>query len=206
MLFCIAIYALLPSQGMSNPILPLQEINSGEGIVVDLQYKKSENITGKALYPKNAKAYLHPKTIQRLKKAASILRAHGYGITLLDAWRPFNASARLWNKAVELDLREYYCPPDDSGHIRGVAVDITLHNLSNPSQTLKMPSGFDQPISYPVDPQSLENAQRLKMAMNQAGFVGHRKEWWHFSLPNDKDYLVVNGENHRGNGLPKMNY
>lgn len=178
-----------------------------ESIIVDLQYKKSENITGRPLYPKNAKAYLHPNAIRALKRAATKLRAHGYGITILDAWRPYTSGARLWNKAVELDLKGYYCPPNDSGHTRGIAIDVCLHDLNNPNQHLEMPSGFDDPLTtkhYHLCPEKVKRAEILRLAMNYAGFIGHRKEWWHFCLPNNYSYPIIKGS--QKNLLPKMNY
>jgi D-alanyl-D-alanine dipeptidase len=216
-LYVIGLLLLTFSQSNAIASRPwgLKEVktNPKSGILVDLQYTKNDNITGRPLYPKNAKAYLHQDTLFALKKAASFLRVDGYGITVLDAWRPYIAGARLWNKAIELDLRDYYCPPKDSDHTRGTAVDITLHKLSDPTKKLVMPSEFDQPLFMaPKKPclDSMQRAQTLKKAMNKAGFVGHRKEWWHFALPNqnlkeaNEKYPVIKGPLNKL--IPKMNY
>jgi D-alanyl-D-alanine dipeptidase len=182
----------------------LLEVNPQEGLIIQLEYKTKNNITGKPLYPKNAKAYLHPIALKRLHKALELLRPQGYGIILLDAWRPYIAGARLWNKAIELDLRDYYCPPIDGGHTRGVAVDITLFKLDSPNTKVAMPSEFDQPITYPISTEALKHSTILKNTMNKAGFVRHKKEWWHFNLPNLKQFPMIE-ENLKGD-LPKMNF
>jgi D-alanyl-D-alanine dipeptidase len=67
-----------------------------------------------------------------------------------------------------------------------------------------MPSEFDQPIIYPISTDSLKHSTILKNAMNKAGFVRHKKEWWHFNLPNLKDFPLVESINK--NKLPKMNF
>jgi D-alanyl-D-alanine dipeptidase len=175
--------------------------------IISLQYKTGNNITGKPLYPKDAKAYLHPDAIKALKKATSYLNSQGYGITVLDAWRPSISGARLWNKALELGIEGYYCPPNDSSHSKGIAVDVTLHRLENPSIPVQMPTEFDEPTSpqrYPLCPEKTKRARILKEAMNKAGFIGHLREWWHFSLPNQKKYPLVKGERKRL--IPVMNY
>lgn len=181
----------------------LEELKNKEGLIISLDYKTKNNITGKALYPSNAKAYLHPIAVKKLNKAIEILKPQGYGIIVLDAWRPYIAGARLWNKAIELDLRDYYCPPIDGGHTRAIALDLTLYKLNNPKIKVPMPSEFDTPVIHPVNPQALYNANILKNAMNKAGFVKHKKEWWHFNLPNLKDFPLIE-KNNKGN-FPKMN-
>jgi D-alanyl-D-alanine dipeptidase len=175
------------------------------GLLVNLAYKTSNNITEKPLYPKNARAYLHPIAYKKLKKATELLRAHGYGIIVLDAWRPYLAGARLWNKAIELDLRDLYCPPNDSAHSRGTAVDVTLFRLENKDLKIPMPSDFDQRLPKgPINPDALNNAKLLKDVMNKAGFVGHLREWWHFNLPNSEQYPIIKGEMRLK--LPRMKF
>jgi D-alanyl-D-alanine dipeptidase len=195
----------VPQKGTAKEPFSLQELPPQEGITIELQYKTKNNITNKPLYPKNAKAYLHPDALNKLQRAASLLKPYGYGIIVLDAWRPYTAGAKLWNKALDLGLEAYYCPPEDSGHTRGAAVDVSLYKLTNPKTPVIMPSEFDQPITeFPIPSEKAKNAQVLNNCMNKAGFVGHRREWWHFNLPNLKDYPIEEGENK--NRLVKMNY
>lgn len=188
----------------SNPF-GLVELQPKEGLIINLQYKTKNNITGKPLYPKDAKAYLHPLALERLNKAIKLLRPQGYGIVLLDAWRPYISGARLWNKAHELGLQDYYCPPLDGGHTRAVAIDVSLYKLRDPKTKVIMPSEFDEPIrKCPPNPHALQNANVLKNTMNKAGFVGHKREWWHFNLPNLNDFPLIE-ESIKGK-LPRMNF
>lgn len=204
-LCALFLFSLITASSNANPY-DLMELKDKEGLIIKLEYKTKNNITGKPLYPKNAKAYLHPIAASKLNKAIDLLRPQGYGIILLDAWRPYISGARLWNKAHELGLQDYYCPPKDSGHTRAVAIDITLYKLHSPTTKVLMPSEFDRPAStaLPINPQALKNAELLKNALNKAGFVRHRKEWWHFNLPNLKDFPLI--ENNNRSKLPKMNF
>jgi D-alanyl-D-alanine dipeptidase len=214
-LCALFLFSLTINNTKANPY-GLTEIKAKEGLIIKLEYKTNKNITGKPLYPRNAKAYLHPIAAKKLDKAIELLRPLGYGIVILDAWRPYIAGAKLWNKAVELDLRDYYCPPDDGGHTRAVALDITLYKLHSPNTKVPMPSEFDEPspkyepeseLKLYVSPDTIvgfENAKLLKNVMNKAGFVGHSKEWWHFNLPNLKDFPLIEKSTKRK--LPKMNF
>ena len=47
------------------------------GVVLDLRYATTNNITGKVLYPE-AKAYLRQETIRKLRRVARELEAKGY--------------------------------------------------------------------------------------------------------------------------------
>jgi D-alanyl-D-alanine dipeptidase len=40
--------------------------------------------------------------------------------------------------------------------------------------------------------------------MNKAGFVRHKREWWHFNLPNLKDFPLI--EESIKDKLPKMSF
>ena len=201
-LLCLTIKEAKSSQ--SNEF-PLVEITDCKNIKVDLEYKKNTNITGRALYPKGARAYLTPQALKMLQNAAKRLEAKGYGITVLDAWRPPLATARLWNKAFELGLKEFYCPPSLSGHTRGVAVDVTLHLINNPNTRIPMPTPFDSTNCTKKAPSELkENSKILKASMKSSGFVSNPKEWWHFELPNATSYPIIEGKIKRS--MPKMVY
>lgn len=194
-----------PTTALKAQETNLVEITSKEGLIIDLQYKTKYNITGKPLYPKNAKAYLRPLALSKVHKAVELLRPHGFGLVVLDAWRPYIAGARLWNKAVELQLTNIYCPPSYSGHSRGIAIDVTLFNLKDPNNTVKMPSDFDKPITnYPVPTNYSKNASLLKQIMNKAGFVGHANEWWHYNLPKIDNFSTI--ETNLKGGVPHMNF
>ena len=159
---------------------PLEKISETSSVKVDLRYKTPENISGKPLYPRNFQAYARPGTLAALKKAAVILEKQGYGLVVLDAWRPPVAAALLWNAAVEQELREMYAPPSISGHVKGAALDVTLFSLDS-RDTVEMPGEYDCEFTRG---NNTKHSDILRKAMRAAGFVSHPGEWWHF------DYLA----------------
>jgi D-alanyl-D-alanine dipeptidase len=157
-----------------------------KGIRIDLRYRTSGNATGRPLYPSNMPCLLHSITVERLSKAQRILEKQGYGLLILDAWRPPESHAALW-KAVQ-DPR-WVVPPSDglSMHCYGLAVDVTLVDAAGREQ--RMPSGFDEFSERArrdytgSDPEIAKNVALLHDAMRQAGFRSIPDEWWHFDIP-----------------------
>jgi D-alanyl-D-alanine dipeptidase len=176
------------------PNFPLVAILETQGIIVDLEYKRSTNITGRRLYPAPMKAFVLPEVARALEKAARLLAPQGYGLVVLDAWRPPVATAYLWNASLERGYRDLFAPPSTSLHPRGAAVDVTLYELRPPHRRLDMPTPFDHP--YPNQtPPALEkrNARILAEAMRRAGFSPHKSEWWHFDYePSALNQIVQN--------------
>lgn len=156
------------------------------GVRVDLRYRTSSNATGKPLYPPDMPCLLHRSAVDKLAKAQKILRREGYGLLILDAWRPPESHAALWN-AVQ-DSR-WVVPPWEglSLHCYGLAVDVTLVDSEGREQ--RMPSAFDEfspraRSDYQgPDPDIRRNVALLQGAMKQAGFRAIPDEWWHFDLP-----------------------
>ena len=74
-------------------------------------------------------------------------------------------------------------------------MDLTLADARG--NHLPMPSDFDAfgpeaAMDYIGDnPQIRKNLATLQYAMRRAGFVGYRREWWHFE---DHDYLPLKAE------------
>lgn len=166
---------------------PLREIPTGRGMQIDLKYKTGKNLTGRPLYPKNFKAFAHPELVADLRKVVDYLNQKGYGLLVLDAWRPPVASALLWNEAVAQDLRHIYAPPGLSGHTKGTSIDVTLYSLSGSSQVV-MPSDFDCALGGRG---RTPHSELLGAAMRRAGFRGHPLEWWHFDHPSGKFSAMV---------------
>ena len=156
------------------------------GIRIDLRYRTGANATGRPLYPANMPCLLHPVTVEKLAAAQRILEKQGYGILILDAWRPPETHAALWNAIKD---PRWIVPPSDglSMHCYGLAVDVTLVNAAGHEQ--RMPSGFDEfserarrDYTGP-DPEIRRNVALLQDAMRQAGFRSIPDEWWHFDIP-----------------------
>jgi D-alanyl-D-alanine dipeptidase len=191
-----AVTLLLPHQNPHNQNLVPLTTHSAT-IRAALAYATPNNCTGTALYHKNAKAYGRPELKAALQTAAKILKAQGYGILILDAYRPYNITCKLWldAKAKGKDLRYFAGPTLGSDHNRGTAVDITLYYLQT-QKPVAMPCEYDN-CTYVFHPKQItspeeKNALILRDAMLQAGFLPHSREWWHFSIPSLKNLPLLN--------------
>ncbi|HRF25637.1 MAG TPA: M15 family metallopeptidase, partial [Chitinophagaceae bacterium] len=95
------------------------------------------------------------------------------------------------------DERYVANPANGSGHNRGTSLDLTIIYLEN-GQELNMGTGFDNFTdtahhSFTNLPESiLQNRMLLKSLMEQNGFKALETEWWHYSLPNSKQYELLN--------------
>ncbi len=149
-------------------------------VSIDLRYRTADNVTGRPLYPADMPCLLHRTTIERLERAQRQLRRQGYGLKILDAWRPPESHEALWN-AVQ-DPR-WVVPPSDglSMHCYGLAVDVTLVDAQGREQ--RMPSAFDEFSERAhshytgPDPEIRRNVTLLQEAMAAAGFRSIPDEW-----------------------------
>ncbi len=73
-----------------------------------------------------------------------------------------------------------------SGHTRGDTVDVTL--VTEAGEAVELPSGFDDFSAHAdrdysdVSDTATENARLLEqILMQDCGFSGYEKEWWHYS-------------------------
>jgi zinc D-Ala-D-Ala dipeptidase len=173
-------------------------------LVVDLRYLGSDNFVGARIdgYEKPV-CYLTRPAAEALAHVQRDLAPQGLGLKVFDCYRPARAVAHLarWAKALDdVKTKKDFYPDIDkrnlfrdgylasrSGHSRGSTVDLTLVTLAD-KRELDMGTPFDffSTRSWPSDTTVSASAQRnrrlLGQAMNRRGFVGHRKEWWHFTL------------------------
>lgn len=164
-------------------------------IVYDLRYATSNNFTKKPLYPAGTHTtFLRLAPALALQKAIHELKQENLGIKIFDAYRPYSVTIDFW-KLIG-DERYVAHPSKASNHNRGLAVDLTLYNLTT-KQELAMGTGFDHfsdtaHHSFQVLPvQVLENRRKLKSIMEKYGFRSLETEWWHYSWPNDRNYEVL---------------
>ena len=191
------LFLLLASAGMAVADERLVEVTPEiiPGLVLDLRYASTNNITGKALYPE-ARAYLRPETIQKLRKVAKNLQEEGYRLVIWDAWRPASAQKALWEAKPE---GRFLTPPSKiSRHNRGTSVDVTLADRNG--NILEMPSDHDEFNAKAdedfsdVPKEAAKRARTLRAAMFQAGFSGVPDEWWHYDLRDWADYEPIEGD------------
>src|ERR1700682_396239 len=153
------------------------------GLIVDLAYASSDNVSGRALYPKDAKCLLRRSVAQRLAIAADALRKRGFRLVVRDCTRPLEAQGALWK--AHPHPGSVADPLRGSLHARGVAVDVELADLSG--ARLEMPTRYDAfgpeaAADAPLpDGPAKEHREALKAALHAAGFRVNPKEWWHYS-------------------------
>lgn len=109
------------------------------GIIIKLRYAGKDNFTGKNIYGENAKAWLRPETVGKLKVVQDVLRKQGYQLVIWDAYRPAWAQEKLWQACPN---GEFVAPPKQgSRHTRGTTVDVTLADANG--RLVAMPTDFD---------------------------------------------------------------
>jgi zinc D-Ala-D-Ala dipeptidase len=164
-------------------------------LLVDIRYAGLNNFMHQKLYPPVFTTYLRKPAADALVKIQSQLKEMGLALKIFDAYRPYAVTEKMW-EAVK-DDRYAADPKKGSGHNRGVAVDLTLINLKT-GEELDMGTGFDNfsdtahhafnNLAVVI----LQNRLLLKNIMEQNGFKALDTEWWHYSLPNAKDFELLN--------------
>lgn len=164
------------------------------GIVYDLRYATRNNFTGRQLYPQDAVPYLRLNVAKALAQVQAILRQKGYGLKIFDAYRPYAATKKMWD--LIHDERYVANPAKGSGHNRGLAIDLTIIELST-GREIDMGTGFDNFTDTAhhdfkdLPQQVLSNRTLLRTTMEQCGFNALETEWWHYSWKNDRNYNVL---------------
>jgi D-alanyl-D-alanine dipeptidase len=162
------------------------------GVAIDLIYASKNNFTGQVIY-ESALCFLHPQAEAGLRKAITAARGMGFQLRIFDAFRPQEAQEALW--AVAPNPAYIADPAKGSNHTRGVAVDLTLVgadgqalDMGTPVDTMSTASHHFH-AAHPVEIQL--NRMKLLTIMLEAGFVHHPNEWWHYQLPDAKQFPLI---------------
>ncbi len=163
-------------------------------IDLDLKYAGKNNFMHKKLYNNIHTTYLRTPAAIALQQVQKELNLLGLGLKIFDAYRPYSVTEKMWEPIK--DDRYVADPKKGSGHNRGIAVDLTIINLKT-KEGLNMGTGFDnfsdtahQNFSFlPQD--ILKNRKLLISLMEKNGFKSLETEWWHYSLPNAKDFELL---------------
>ena len=163
-------------------------------IVIELRYASARNVTGKPIYPPNARCLVRRSVAERLKKAQEELLTKKVRLKIWDAYRPAWAQQILWDA---IKNPEYVGEPARGGslHTFGVGVDVTLVDAKG--RELPMPTDFDDfsPAAGRIyrgkDPVVAANLLTLQKAMVHAGFWTLRDEWWHFVAEDVKSFAPI---------------
>jgi len=166
-----------------------------QGIFYDLLYATVNNFMRRLMYPAGTHlTYLRSPAVTALEKVQQGLASQGLGLKIFDAYRPFAVTVKFWE--LVKDERYVANPSKGSGHNRGIAVDLTIINLST-GKELNMGTGFDdfsdsahhsyRNFQQPV----LQNRDLLKSIMEKNGFKSYNEEWWHYSWSDGKQYEIL---------------
>lgn len=164
-------------------------------IVYDLRYATVNNFMRRLMYPAGTTTtYLRLPAAIALGKVQAELQQLGYGLKVYDAYRPYSVTEKFWE--LVKDERYVANPSKGSGHNRGVAIDLTLINLSTMLE-LEMGTGFDNFSDSAhhsfrsLDKEILRNRKLLRQTMEKFGFAAYENEWWHYALPGSSRYEIL---------------
>ena len=188
----VSTYQKMVLNDSSKKLIDLQKFIPS--LKLDIRYATKNNFLGEAVY-KSAKAYLrYPAAIQ-LKKVQKELKKIGLGLKIYDAYRPYSATLKFYNKIK--DTVYVASAWTGSRHNRGCAVDLTLVLLKT-GKELDMPTGFDsfQDKAHSdylnLLPQQIKNRDLLIGVMAKYGFDNYPGEWWHYDYKDWKNYNLMN--------------
>jgi|SRR5579864_545900 len=178
-----------------NPEL-VEVVKLDPTIHLDIRYATSNNFLSTPMY-RQARAFLQRPAAEAVVRANQALKAHGYGLLIHDAYRPWYVTKMFWEATPE-DKRIFVANPQEgSRHNRGCAVDISLYDLKT-GEAVKMPSGYDEmserAFADYAGGTSAERQRRdlLRQAMEKEGFAVYPPEWWHFDYQDWKLYPILN--------------
>jgi D-alanyl-D-alanine dipeptidase len=166
-------------------------------VILDLRYATANNVCGQKLYSYPF-CYMHEAAIEPLKKAITAAKNLDLKIKIFDAFRPFAVQQFMFDKFSKDPAFEGFVSDPVTGttpHCRGVAVDLTLCDLSG--KELEMGTGFDDFSDlafhncYKISAESQRNRLILLGLMSAAGFDFYSKEWWHYQLFEPRKYPII---------------
>ena len=187
--------AALAKTVLQTPAKQMIDVKSQiPSIALDLRYASTNNFMHEQLYPLINTTFLRKSVADSLEVAQKQLIEMGFGLKIFDAYRPYSVTVKMWEPVQ--DDRYAADPKKGSGHNRGIAVDLTIINLTT-KQELDMGTNFDNFsdtahhafTNLPED--ILQNRLLLKSIMEQHGFKALDTEWWHYSLTAAKDFELL---------------
>lgn len=164
------------------------------GCRFDIRYSSANNFLHRKLYPPLTSTYCRKQAAAALAAIQTALKEKGLGIKIFDAYRPYSVTKELWE--IVKDTRYAAEPAKGSNHNRGIAVDLTIVNLETGIE-LNMGTDFDNFsdsahhnfLSFPDS--IVQNRLLLKSVMTKHGFEVFETEWWHYALPNAKQFDLM---------------
>ena len=164
-------------------------------IILDLRYATANNFMNNKLYENANTTYMRTLPANALLHVQKLLKEKGLGIKIYDAYRPYSITKKMWE--LIHDDRYVANPAQGSGHNRGIAIDLTIINLST-GKELNMGTGFDNftdsahhSFTPNFSAEIIANRTLLLTTMMNAGFKKFETEWWHYSWISKEPYHVL---------------
>lgn len=170
---------------------------SSLNVEIELRYASCNNLLGKPIY-QDAVCYLHKDAVKPFEKAIKLAEKSALKFKIWDAFRPFGAQKFLYRLSPEENI---FSNPKtgEVPHCRGVALDLTL--ISPDGEELDMGTDFDDLSvkafhkSDKISRRAQKNRSLLRKIMIKSGWEYLQKEWWHYQLPDIKNYPIIYNSN-----------
>ncbi|MCD6026903.1 MAG: peptidase vanX D-ala-D-ala dipeptidase [Solimicrobium sp.] len=178
----------------SSDLVEITKVDST--INLDIRYATSNNFISTPIYGQ-ARAFLQRPAAHALVRVQKALAKEGYGLLILDAYRPWYVTKIFWDALPEAQHKFVADPDLGSRHNRGCAVDLTLLELKT-GREVAMPSFFDETSerAYPTYAGGTHEQRRLRDLLRQhmeaEEFDVHEYEWWHFDYRDWQSYTIQN--------------
>ena len=164
-------------------------------LVYDLRYAGANNFMHRLMYPRTTHfTFLRVPAAGALQKVQQDLNEKGLGLKIFDAYRPYSVTVKFWE--LVKDERYVANPAKGSGHNRGIALDLTVINLST-GEEMNMGTGFDNFTDTAhqtftnLPEEILQNRGLLRSTMEKYGFKALDTEWWHFYLAEGEKFELL---------------
>ncbi|MDQ7823887.1 MAG: M15 family metallopeptidase [Candidatus Eremiobacteraeota bacterium] len=174
----------------------VEMITLDPSVQLDIRYATANNFMGAPFYS-CAKAYLQRPAAEALARVSKKLKAHGLGLVIFDAYRPWYVTRMFWDGTPDSQKKFVADPKTGSVHNRGVAADVTLYDLKT-GKALDMGGFYDEfgerssPGYQGGTSLSRWNREVLRFLMGQEGFTVYPYEWWHFNYRDSDRYPIMN--------------
>lgn len=162
---------------------------------LDIRYATKDNFMKRPMYDE-PRAFLQRPAAGALLRVHRRLRSRGFGLLVLDAYRPWSVTKKFWDETPPALHRFVADPSKGSRHNRGCAVDCTLYDLGG-GKEVRMPSAYDEftPRASPRyaggTPEERRMRTLLRSFMEAEGFTVDPGEWWHYDYRDWKHYRVL---------------
>ncbi len=159
-------------------------------IQVDMKYATTDNFVKEKMY-ECGRCLLRPDAAKAVAKAHIYLQGKGYGLKMLDCYRPRPIQQKLWDKVPNPTYVTN--PAKGSMHNRGLAVDLTLVDENGKELEMGTPFDFFGPKAHTffadLPDDVLANRKLLRETLKKFGFKHITSEWWHYSYQGARSEL-----------------